>query len=95
MPLTTTQQTARQKRERREILNDLLTARQAARIKGCSENSIYKAIHAKRLPADRIGPVWMVSRQALDAWVLIGHRPAKKRSSILRPKENLPDGIER
>ena len=95
MPLTTTQQTARQKRERREILSDLLTARQAAKIKGCSENSIYKAIHAKRLPADRIGPVWMVSRQALDAWVLIGHRPRKTKGAIMKAKENEPHGIER
>ena len=94
MPETTTQRTARQRRERREIVGDLLTARQAAQLKGCSEKAVYEAINKKRLPADRVGPVWLVSRRAVEAWVLIGHRPAKpkRENALVRPQETEPDG---
>lgn len=93
MAETSTQRNARERRQRRELMNDLLTARQAAQVKGCSEKAVYEAIQSKRLPADRVGPVWLVSRAAIEAWTLIGHRPAKKRRSTSEcPQENEQHG---
>jgi excisionase family DNA binding protein len=90
-------QLARQKRRERLILNDMLTARQAAHYKGCSEKAVYEAIQGKRLAAQRVGPVWLLSRTVVDAWVLVGHRPANpdkktKKNAVGRSQENIPNG---
>lgn len=84
---------AKERKVTRQVLEELITARQAAKIKGCSEKAIYEAIQSKRLHAERVGPVWLVNRRNVEEWQMIGHRPAKpKKSPLADSMEIVTDG---
>ena len=63
-----------------EVLANLLTVAEAARLKGLNESSIRKAIKAGRLTARKIGPVHLVSREEIERYQVVGHRPRKIQS---------------
>lgn len=69
----------RQRARLKEIMDDLITVSEAARLKGVNESSVRKAIKSGRLAGRKVGPVHLVSRQEVRAWEIIGHRPKRKR----------------
>src|SRR6266849_6283540 len=56
-------------------IDDLVTAPEAARLKGVAESSIRRAIQEGRLPGFRKGRAYLIRRGDLDEWRPIGHRP--------------------
>lgn len=82
-------ETTRQQYQRLQKLEDeLLTGLQAAEVKGVSPKAIYEAIGRGALKAAKIGNLYLIHRRDLDAWVIIGHNPPKKR----RPRPWAKDG---
>lgn len=59
-----------------EITRDLISVSEAARLKGVNESSVRKAIRTQRLRGHKVGPVHLVSRTQVEAWVLTGQRKA-------------------
>lgn len=57
-----------------EITRDLISVSEAARLKGVNESSVRKAIRTRRLLGHKVGPVHLVSRRQVEAWVLTGKR---------------------
>jgi excisionase family DNA binding protein len=55
--------------------DEVVTAPVAAALKGVHRNSVHKAIKEGRLKATRSGKTWLIRRDDLDAWQVIGHRP--------------------
>jgi excisionase family DNA binding protein len=67
--------------------DEVITAPVAAAEKGVHRNSVHKAIKEGRLKAVRSGKSWLIRRRDLDAWQVIGHRPASRdNGSGGRPK---------
>ena len=56
-------------------LDEVITARVAAREKGVHPVSIYRAIREGRLKGARSGNTILIRRRDLAAWVPVGHRP--------------------
>lgn len=61
-------------------IDEVVTAPEAARLKGVAESSIRRAIQDGRLPGSRKGQTYLVRRADLDAWQPVGHRPSQARS---------------
>lgn len=57
------------------FFDDLITSRQAARLKGVAESSVLKAIKRGRLTGKQIGKPWIVSKEEVEAWEPLGHCP--------------------
>jgi len=53
----------------------VVTAAEAATIKGVSRRAVYEAIRDGRLKARRSNGIWLIRIMHLDAWEVIGHRP--------------------
>lgn len=49
-------------------LPEMLTARQAAKRKGVQESSVRKALEKGRLTGQKMGTVWMIRVEDVDAW---------------------------
>jgi excisionase family DNA binding protein len=66
---------------------EYMSAREAAKVKGCQGKSILKAIERKDLRARRVGHQWVIHRDDLEAWVKVGHRKQNKRGRprVVRP----------
>lgn len=58
-------------------VDEVVTAPEAARLKGVAESSIRRAIQDGRLAGLRRGHVYLVRRADLDAWQPVGHRPRR------------------
>jgi excisionase family DNA binding protein len=56
-------------------LEEIVTARVAAREKGVHPVSIYRAVREGRLKGARSGNTILIRRRDLAAWVPVGHRP--------------------
>src|SRR5438874_3573495 len=68
-------------------LDEVITARVAAREKGVHPVSIYRAIKEGRLKGTRSGHTILIRRQDLAAWQPVGHR---RRSEGRQGPETLP-----
>lgn len=60
-----------------KLIDELVTAPEAARLKGVAESSVRRAIQEGRLPGLRKGRVYLVRRGDLDEWQPVGHRPSQ------------------
>ena len=67
---------------------DVLTAEQAAEIKGVTRRAIYDAIHTGKIKADRFGRTWLIKREELDKYK--PHQPGRKKKPPLPPEEDFP-----
>lgn len=73
--------------------DQLITARQAAELKGVQRMSVYRAIKTGKLPAVRIDGIWLVRRDQLDRWTVVGHRPRRPEGvSCVTPDAAPPAG---
>jgi excisionase family DNA binding protein len=64
-----------------------ITVAQAAELKGCSKTTILQLIRKSILPAERVGPIFLIPKYAVDAYQLTGQgkgsRPrARKEKSV-------------
>lgn len=50
------------------LVEQWVSAQQAADAKGISKTAVTKAIREKRLPAQNVGGFYLISRAALAAW---------------------------
>jgi excisionase family DNA binding protein len=57
---------------------EVVTAAEAAVIKGVTRRAVYDAIRDGRLIARRSNGIWLIRRTDLDAWEVVGHRPRAK-----------------
>jgi excisionase family DNA binding protein len=57
---------------------EMVTAAEAAKLKGIHIKSLYLAIQTGRLPATKYYGRVLIKRSDLDAWQPIGHRPKNK-----------------
>lgn len=48
---------------------NLLTVTQAAALADCNVSYIRAEIDAGRLPAEKIGNQWVITREAFDTWI--------------------------
>lgn len=51
-----------------ESLSQTLTATQVAELLHVDRDTVYKALRAGRIPAQRIGRVWRIDREMLRTW---------------------------
>lgn len=51
-------------------LYDVLTVKEAAELKGVSEEAVRKRIGRGVLPAERVGGRYLIRRRDLDAWTV-------------------------
>jgi excisionase family DNA binding protein len=56
-------------------IDEVITARVAAREKGVHPASIYRAVKEGRLKGSRSGNTILIRRRDLAAWAPVGHRP--------------------
>src|SRR5947199_9774971 len=68
-----------------EPVDEIITARVAAREKGVHPVSVYRAIREGRLKGSRSGNTILIRRRDLAEWVPVGHRPRVAGRSI-RPE---------
>lgn len=73
-PLLNVANRPRVKTESTELLPEMLTGRQAAIRKGVAESALRKALADGRLVGQRMGTVWMICIEDLDAWHPRRHR---------------------
>jgi len=78
------------------LIDDLVTAPEAARLKGVAESSVRRAIQEGRLPGLRKGRQYLVRRGDLDVWRPVGHRPCRNiiGSSASRAPSGAPGALE-
>jgi len=62
-----------------------ITIRQAADLKGCSKSTILQLIRRNILPAEKVGPIFLLPRYAVEAYQLPGQgkgpRPRGRKKS--------------
>lgn len=58
-----------------------MTITEAAEVKGVNRSSVRKAITSGRLSYTKIGSVYLVLRDQVDKWYVVGHRPEGWRKS--------------
>lgn len=56
-----------------------LTVLQAAHLKGCSKSTILQLIRRSILPAERVGPLFLLPRYAVEAYELPGQGRGPRR----------------
>lgn len=59
-------------------LPDVMTAQQLAHLAGVSGVYVARLCRTGRIPAARLGPSWMIKREAAEAW-LAGRRRKRAR----------------
>jgi excisionase family DNA binding protein len=64
-----------------------ITVAQAAKLKDCSKSTILQLIRKNILPAERVGPIFLIPRYAVEAYQLPG--PGRPRG-----RKNLPKNAE-
>jgi excisionase family DNA binding protein len=74
--------------------DEIITAPVAAAEKGVHRNSVHRAIREGRLKAYRSGKTYLIRRRDLDAWKVVGHRPARTPPPSTGPTFVLPSPEE-
>jgi excisionase family DNA binding protein len=65
-----------------DLVDEVITARVAAREKGVHPASVYRAVKEGRLKGSRSGHTILIHRRDLAGWVPIGHRPRAGTTSL-------------
>jgi len=75
---------------------DVLTAPEAAAVKGVHRNSVLKAIRKGHLQARKSGKSWIIDRLSLDRWEPRGHgrRPLRAAQTAEPPIPGIADETE-
>ncbi len=64
-----------------------VTVAEAAKLKGCSKSTILQLIHKHILPAEKIGPLFLIPEYAVEAYRLPGQGKGPRLAARKRPTE--------
>lgn len=69
-----------------------ITVKQAAELKNCSKSTILQLIRKNILPAERLGPIFLIPRYAVEAYQLPGQGKGsrRKRAKINSTSNDIP-----